>query len=76
MSEPPKLGPTGDFPRGKLGPHDEGGLRLGVAHDSKGNVIVNFGTEISWFGLPPEEAIQFGKLILKHAGAKKIEIEL
>jgi hypothetical protein len=70
-----KFGPTGEYPHGSLGPGDRGGLNVGVAHDSKGNVIINFGTELSWFGLPPENAIQFAKLILRHAGAKKVEIE-
>jgi hypothetical protein len=69
-----KLGPTGDFPRGKLGPTDEGGLQIGVAHDSRGNVIVNFGAHVDWIGFPPEQAIQFAKSIMKHAGATKIEI--
>jgi hypothetical protein len=70
-----KIGPTGDYPHGSLGPADEGGLSIGVAHDSKGNVIINFGTEISWVGMPPENAINFAKLIMHHAGAKKIEVE-
>lgn len=71
-----KFGATGKFPRGMLGPSDEGELNMGVAHDSKGTVIVNFGKEVSWFGLPPEQAIEFAKLILRHAGAKKVEITL
>lgn len=38
-----KLGATGKFPDGSLGPHDEGALQMAVAHDSKGLVHVNFG---------------------------------
>jgi len=71
-----KLGATGQFPRGMLGPSDEGALQMGVAHDSKGNVILNFGKEVSWIGMPAEQAIEFAKLIMRHAGAKKIEITL
>jgi hypothetical protein len=71
-----KSGPTGTFPLGKLTPDGEGGLKIGVAHDSKGNVILNFGTNVAWIGLPPEQAINFAKLIMKHAGAKKVEVEL
>lgn len=71
-----KFGPTGDFPEGRLGPDDEGGLRIGITHDTKGNVIINFGKHISWIGFGPEQAIQLAKTIMKHAGAKKIEVTL
>lgn len=71
-----KFGPTHDYPHGSLGPDDRGAIQIGVARDGKGNVVVNFGSELSWFAMPPENAINFAKLILKHAGAKKIEIEL
>jgi len=71
-----KLGATGKYPHGTLGPHDEGALQMAVAHDSTGNVHVNFGKDLSWFAMPPEQAINFAKLILRHAGAKKVEIEL
>lgn len=71
-----KFGPTHEYPHGMLGPEDRGAINVGVAHDGKGNVVVNFGSELSWFAMPPENAINFAKLILKHAGAKKIEIEL
>lgn len=71
-----KLGPTGKFPHGMLGPSDEGALSIGIATDSKGTVIINFGKEVSWVGMPPEQAIQFATMILKRAGAKKIEVEL
>jgi hypothetical protein len=75
MADEP-FGPTGDFPRGKLRPDDEGGLNIGIAHDSDGTVIINFGTDVSWLGLPPDQAREFAKLILIHSGAKKIEITL
>jgi hypothetical protein len=71
-----KFGATGKFPRGSLGPHDEGGLQMGVAHDEHGNVIMNFGKPVAWIAFPPEQAIELAKLILHHAGAKKIEITL
>lgn len=71
-----KLGATGKYPHGTLGPHDEGALQMAVAHDSKGNVHVNFGKDLSWFAMPSEQAINFARLILRHAGVKKVEIEL
>lgn len=71
-----KFGATGKFPRGALNPYDEGGLQMGVAHDEHGNVHVNFGKRIMWFALPSDQAIELAKLILHHAGAKKVEITL
>lgn len=71
-----KFGPTGKFPDGSMGPHDEGELQIGVAHDLKGNVLINFGKPVSGIGMLPEQAINFAKLILRHAGIKKIELEL
>lgn len=71
-----KIGATGKFPDGKLHPGDQGELRFAVARDSHGKVHVDFGKDVSWFTLPPETAIQFARLLLRHAGAKKIEIEL
>jgi hypothetical protein len=76
MKKNEKIGPTGEYPRGSLGSHDDGALNIGVAHDSKGNVVVNFGSMVSWFAMPQENAINFARLILRHAGAKKVEIEL
>ena len=68
----PKFGPTGRFPQGQLGPHDEGELRIGVAHDSQGNVIINFGTFVDWVGFPPPQAIELALSILKHAGVDEV----
>jgi hypothetical protein len=71
-----KFGPTGKYPHGKLGPTDEGELQFGVAHDADGNVHVNFGKPVAWFALPQEQAINLARLILGHAGVKKVEIQL
>ena len=71
-----KLGPTGDFPHGKLNAQDEGGLTMaiGLADDGK-TVTIDFGKKIAWFGLPKEQAIAFAMTILKHAtGAKSFVI--
>lgn len=69
-----KIGATGQFPDGKMHPGDEGELRFGVARDSHGNVHLNFGKDVSWLSLPPATAISLAKLLLKHAGATKIEL--
>ena len=72
----PQLGSTGKFPDGKLHPGDEGELVLGVARDTHGDVHINFGKDISWLALPPEQAVEFAKLILRHAGAKEVVVKL
>lgn len=61
------LGPTGDFPDGKLDPHDEGGINIGVGR-YMGKVILNFGSAVKSLGFSPEEARDFAELIKKHAG--------
>ncbi len=72
-----ELGATGNFPHGKLNKHDEGELRLAVAWDNEAGLVrIEFGKPVAWLGLYPPEAIEFARLILKHAGARKIEIKL
>lgn len=64
-----KLGPTGKFPEGKLTPDDKGELQFAI-YRSQGKVIVNFGKEVEWFGLNAGQAIELGKVLMKHG--KKI----
>jgi hypothetical protein len=77
MVENPKiiLGPTGDFPRGKIGPDNEGGLRIGIASNGD-TVILNFGTPVAWVGFPKEQAIELAKTILRHAGVRRVKVVL
>jgi hypothetical protein len=71
------LGATGLHPDGVLNDHDEGELKFGIARDPvDGLVHVNFGKPVAWFAFPPQDAIGLARLLLKHAGAKKVEIEL
>lgn len=72
-----EIGATGTFPQGHLNDDDQGALKLAIAYDKLDGIVrVEFGKPVAWLGLPPPEAIQFAKLLLKNAGAKKIEIEL
>jgi len=67
-----KLGPTGEFPEGKLGANDEGALRIGIGiHPSGKTVVIDFGKSIAWVGMPKQNAILFAETILEHA--KKLE---
>ena len=53
MSET-KLGPTGEFPDGKIHESDEGGLKMGVGVSQEGLVEIHFGKPIAWIGLDLE----------------------
>jgi hypothetical protein len=65
-----------EYPQGQLNTEDEGALKLAVG-SADGVVRVDFGKPVAWLGLPPAEAVQFARLILRHAGAKVHgEIEL
>ena len=64
--EIPKLGATGNYPKGKIIPEDQGELRLAIGtHDD--SVIIEFGKEVKWIGLGKEDAIQFANTILQWA---------
>lgn len=71
-----KLGATGKFPDGRMFPGDKGELRFAVARDAHGNVHIDFGKDVSWLAMPPDAAIAFARLVLRHAGAKTVEITL
>lgn len=59
MSEP-------QYPDGKLNEEDEGevGVAIGV---KDGNVIIMFPKPVAWLGLPPEQAMEFGRAVIKRA---------
>jgi hypothetical protein len=65
-----KLGPTGEFPLGKLNDDDEGALNIAISHEN-GVVRVDFGEPTAWIGLPPDLALAFAATIAKHAMALK-----
>lgn len=71
------FGPTGSHPQGVLNDDDEGAIKIGVAYDPGNGVVrVDFGKPVAWLAFPPEQAIELAKMILKKAGAKKIEISI
>ena len=63
-----KLGPTGDFPEGKLNANDEGEIQIAVGH-SDGNVVIDFGKPVAWIGVGPDQADQLADVIRTHAKA-------
>jgi hypothetical protein len=71
-----KLGPTGDFPHGKLNSGDKGGLNVAIStqtypDDRTPVVRIDFGTPVDWVCLPPDDAIQFALVITGRANAIK-----
>jgi hypothetical protein len=74
----PQPGPTGDYPHGKLGPDDEGGINVALSHhdapDGTPMVRFDFAKPVAWLSLPRDHAVAFAFLILKHAGCVEVEI--
>jgi len=63
-----KIGPTGEYPDGKLGEDDEGEIRFGVALDrANGIVQVDFGKPVAWLGLPSAAARDLGLSLIRKA---------
>ena len=56
------LGPTGDFPAGRLVPHDEGGLMFGVTV-FQGRVILDFGKPIRSIGFTRDDALDLARIL-------------
>lgn len=60
------LGPTGDYPQGRLSDSDEGELQLGVRTEGS-KVILAFGKSIAWVGMDALQARQLAAMLLEHA---------
>ena len=61
------LGPTGEFPQGKIAPHDEGEIRLKIFHNDE-NVVIEFGTPVSWVAMPKSQGLTLAFALLEHCG--------
>jgi hypothetical protein len=56
------------YPRGKLNEDDEGELQFAIGADTKeGVVIISFGKNVSWLGMPPELARDLARLLNQKA---------
>ena len=62
-----RLGETGRFTEGALTPDDEGELRFAVTSQG-GKVILAFGKQIEWIGMPPATARALADALNKYAG--------
>jgi hypothetical protein len=63
-----KLGGTGDFPRGKLNDHDEGGLQMAIFIEDK-TVQLHFGKSVKWLGLDADTARKLGQGLIDKANS-------
>lgn len=70
-----KLGPTGDFPKGKIRHDDEGGIAVAIGHDN-GKVFIDYGAAITWVAFDPHEAEDFAKMIQAHAMLARFESKM
>ena len=60
------LGPTGDYPAGRLVAQDEGGLMFGVTRFN-GRVVLDFGKPIRSIGFTRNDALELAKVLKAHA---------
>lgn len=63
-----KLGPTGSYPQGKADVHDDGEIRLAIAADHRAGIVrMVFGGEVTWLGLPSQEARALAAMLIEKA---------
>ncbi len=53
-----KLGPTGNYPRGKFSDNDDGELRIRMGIKDK-TFIIEFGCPVGWIGFDPQHLVEF-----------------
>jgi len=58
----------GEFPDGKLTPHDEGATAVQVGQHG-GRVVVEFPNPTKWIGFTPDQAVEIAATLIKHARA-------
>lgn len=63
-----KLGPTGEYPRGKFSDSDTGALVMSLTVRDK-TIILDFGKEVTWVGLSKESALAIGQSLVDKANS-------
>lgn len=61
-----KLGPTGEFPDGKITEKDRGEIRI-VVGAKEGRIVLYFGARIEWLGMTVAQAYDIAASIVQHA---------
>lgn len=59
-----ELGPTNQFPEGKIDASDKGEIKISVGKVD-GKVILNFGSPVTWIGFTPQQARQIAETLRK-----------
>lgn len=62
-----EVGPTGEFPEGKVREDDEGALRFAIGVTEGAKVFIEFGTEVKWMAFGPDDAIELAQSIIMNA---------
>ena len=65
------VGPTGQFPEGKMSKHDEGEISFAIGHPN-GKVVIDFGSPVAWVGMEPQQAVALAQTLLSHAKKARI----
>ena len=60
------IGPTGEFPEGKLSSDDEGELTIAITV-WRGQVRLDFGAPTAWLAMPPALALRIGRTLIQRA---------
>lgn len=62
------VGPTNEYPAGKLTEKDKGGIRFDIT-TQEDKIILNFYSPVQWLGLTAEDAFALGKSLIRRADA-------
>jgi hypothetical protein len=58
------------WPQGRLSGLDEGQIAFAIGPDESGkNVVIDFGKQVAWVAMTPEDAVQLAQMLIKHARA-------
>lgn len=69
-----QVGPTGEYPDGKISEDDGGELRIAVSLDrERGLVNMDFGTMIKWFSMSPLDAVGLSQALVEASKALVME---
>ena len=55
---------------GRIGPEDDGDLAFAVGpHPDKDLVVIDFGKDVTFIAMPPNQAVELAQCLIKHARA-------
>jgi anti-sigma factor ChrR (cupin superfamily) len=67
-----EIGPTGEYPNGKLNEQDDGAMHYSVDTDHENQcVIIEFYKPVAWMGLGKEDALMLAKALTSRANKLK-----